>query len=158
MHTAYHLGSLQHDKEKNMLNIFIHKIPRKLPVEIEQAITVLKKTKSKEACLKKAYSILNTKFTGKLFFFITHFPSFFLINLDTIWNRKKVLNCNVMNYLLRLLLIKSGKFKEKDLKNKWTMIKYISPHQYLQVNLGKKKVFIDLWGSSYNTPFGQVST
>ena len=66
--------------------------------------------------------------------------------------------CTQQNYVLRLLLVKSGKFKDSEIRIKWTLVAYISPHQYLQVKVGKGNwVNVDMWGSSKGVPFGDYS-
>jgi hypothetical protein len=139
------------------LNILIFSIPDKLPAGMEQAIAKLRKTRSKEECLRKAYETIRKRFVGKKFYYATHPLDLFVTDLDRIWNQKKVLNCTTFNYLLRALLLKSGKFAGKDLRNRWTLVWNISPHQYTEVNTGKRKVVVDLWGASNGIPLGKYA-
>jgi hypothetical protein len=140
-----------------MLNILITGMPKKLPKEMEKAVEHLKKCRNKEECLKEAYKILKRKFVGRKMYYLTHFWQVFQTNIDYIWNKRKVLNCNEANYLLKVLLVKSGHFNRRDIKNSWTMVWWISPHQYLHVNTGKKEVIVDLWGASNKVPFGKYA-
>ena len=137
-----------------ILNIFLYGLPKSVPKEMQRAIDKLKRTRNKQDCLNNAYKLLTTRFQGQMMYFLTHFPSLFLTNMDTIWNRTKTLNCNVMNYLMRVLLVGSGKFSNEEIKNKWTMVKGFSPHQYLQVKIGRKTVNIDIWGGTRGKPLG----
>lgn len=140
-----------------ILNVFIHKMPKKLPPAMEHAVRQLKKTKGKEECLHKAYNILTKRFRGKKFYAITHFWELFTTDMNVLWNKKNILHCTTTNYLLKVLLVKSGKFTEKDIKNRWTLVGGISLHQYLQVKLNKKPVNMDLWGHAYGIPFGKYA-
>ena len=56
-------------------------------------------------------------------------------------------HCTNLNYVLRVLLLKSGKFSEEDIKLKYTWIN-LSPHQYLKVNVGGRWVNADPWAGT----------
>jgi len=140
-----------------MLNIFIYKIPKKLPAGMEAVVARLKRTKSKDKCLHLAYDVLTKRFTGKKFYFLRKPLELLVTDLDLIWNKKKILNCTVANYLMRALLIRSGKFKDKEIKSRWTLIWGISVHQYLKINVDGRTVNVDLWGASEGLPLGRYA-
>ncbi|MBT4541212.1 hypothetical protein HOC35_06900 [Candidatus Woesearchaeota archaeon] len=63
-----------------------------------------------------------------------------------------------MNYLLRLLLVKSKHFKEKDIVHKYSLVYYTSPHQYLNVKISKNKTInVDIWGAANGIKFGDYA-
>ncbi len=120
--------------------------------EIERFIEELKKTKGKKECLKKAYTILTRKFKGERVKTYTRFVEVFDTELNEIW-KKKFIHCTTMNYLLKKVLVKSGWFKEEDIKTKWTLVWCISPHQYAQVRIKNEVINVDCWGKAYGIPF-----
>ena len=77
------------------------------------------------------------------------------IDLNKIWLRSGFLHCTAMNYLLRILLIKSGWFKEDDIRLGFSMIWYISIHQYLKVRLAPAEwMKVDIWYHYYGKKLG----
>ncbi len=63
-----------------------------------------------------------------------------------------------MNWLLKILLVGSGWFSEDDIRERWTLIWGISPHQYLTVRLKEGRVLhVDVWGRTYGVPFGDYA-
>ena len=62
-----------------------------------------------------------------------------------------------LNYLFMIFLVKSG-FDYKDINPKWTLVYYLSPHQYLNIKINKKKpINVDSWGKSYGIKFGDYA-
>ena len=134
------------------------KIPESLPEGMTVVISDLKNLTNKEECLKQAYDILSEKYRGYRIETYLKLFNLFESNLNKIWNRSGFLHCNTLNYLLRILLIKSGFFSEEDIKLKWTLVYYISPHQYLRIKTDKGEwVNIDLWGKTYGIKFGNYA-
>jgi hypothetical protein len=133
-------------------------LPKEIPDEIQKVVEELRKTRNREECLKKAYAVLTDKYQGRRFRTLL-LPHYLLITeLRKLWNKSGFIYCNQMNYLLRLLLIKSGWFKDKDVELKWTLIWYISLHQYCRVRLSNKKyVNVDIWGKAQGFPLGDYA-
>jgi len=131
------------------------KIPNSIPKDMQNVVNRLKKSKSKEDCLKKAYDILYKKYQGCHIF--TRFFDLFVTDLHKLWNKNGCAHCTNLNYLLRVLLVKSGFFKDEDIKLKLTLI-YISPHQYLKIMLSKNKfIHIDPWGAKHKIKLGDYA-
>src|SRR5882762_4878861 len=107
-------------------------LPKELSVEIEGALTELKRYKTKESYLKAAYDIITTRYTGARVKTLSRLFDLFSNDVQSLWNRTGFLHCTNQNYLLVLLLVKGGMFNEEDIKLRWTVI-WFSPHQYLQV-------------------------
>lgn len=55
------------------------------------------------------------------------------------------MHCTNMNFLLRVMAVKSGLFNERDVRLRLANTWYIAQHQYLEVKLGKKKIALDPW-------------
>jgi len=129
-------------------------IPDVLPGEMQKIINEIKKSLNKEECLKMTYDILVAKYRGnriktymKLFDVFKHY-------IDMLWSKNGFLHCTNINYVMRTLLIKSNFFKEDDIRLKWTLIWYVSPHQYLQVKVDDKWINVDIWAYVYGIKFG----
>ncbi len=66
------------------------------------------------------------------------------------------LPCTSLNYLIRIFLIKSGRFTEDDIKIK-TVPLNLFIHQYLEVKVNGEWIFIDPWSAHLGIPFGKHS-
>ena len=123
--------------------------------DLPQVIENLKKAQSKEACLYTAYEVLTTKYRGYRGKTYLYLADLFITNIDKLWSKNGFLHCTNLNKLLKTLLVASGWFTEEEVKSKWALIWYVSPHQYLRIKLGKGHYMnIDMWGKVYGIPFG----
>ena len=132
------------------------KIPRRLPKGMQEVIDRLKKSKNKEDCLRKAYDVLSKKYTGCSVY--VRIPYLFIVDLNKLWSIDGGLHCTNLSYLLRVLLVKSGFFKEEDIKLKLAFIGYVSIHQYLSIRLDNDKfVNVDVWGHFHGIRLGDYA-
>jgi len=140
-------------------NFFSKKpIPEKLPAEMEKIVADLKNSSSQEECLRRAYDILTQRYRGYKVLTYIYLWRIFETDLEKIWARNGFLHCHVMNYLLRVLLVKSGWFEDSDIELKHSMYCYVSPHQYLRVRVGKDKwINVDLWYYHYGKQLGEYA-
>jgi len=130
-----------------------YKIPSKVPSDLQRVIDRVK-SKSKMEILKGAYDAVTTKFTSSNWKTYARLPKVFQKDVNKLWSRE-VLHCTHQNFLIRLILIKTGKFKESDIKLKRGLTYLLSPHQWLSVKVGNKWVDVDAYGRSYGVPFGK---
>ena len=133
------------------------KIPKKIPEGMEKLVKKLNKCKTKEECLKKAYKELGKTHKGTVGGVWKNFPSLFYRDINRMWKRRK-LACTSLSYLLRVLLVKSRHFREKDVEYRLEWAFYVFPHITLKVNTGKKWVNVDVWGRAIKVPFGEYTT
>ena len=132
-------------------------IPDKLPKELEELVLRLKQSKTKKECLWKAYLLLSEKYRGhRMYTYLKIFDAF-ICDVDKLCTSNGFLHCHNLNYLLRILLIKSGFFSEEDIKLRWSMVWYISPHQYLKIDVGEEVIDVDLWGKAQDIEFGDYA-
>ena len=129
-------------------------LPESLPEKMQITVDELKKSSGKEDCLKKVYGIMTRKYRGYRVKTYTRFFEVFKKDIGCFWGREGFLHCTNMNFVMRTLLVKSGFFSEEDLNLKWTQIWYVSPHQFLQVNVDGKWIDIDIWANTYGVGFG----
>lgn len=132
-------------------------IPDKVPTEMQKKINEIKNSPSKEDCLRFVYDILVAKYHGSRVDTYTKLLNIFTHDIETLWNNSGFLHCSNINYIMRILLLKSGLFEENDIRFKWTLVWYISPHQYVQVRVNNSWINIDVWANFYGIKFGDYA-
>lgn len=126
-----------------------------LPEEMKVLAQEIAKRPNQIEALRYAYEALSQKYRGYRILTFLRLDRFFVVDVDTLWQKKGFLHCNHMNYLLRTLLVASGKFTLEAFEARWTQIWLFSPHQYVVITLeNDKQVEVDLWGRVYGIPFG----
>lgn len=136
----------------------MRKIPTNLPQEMETIVELLRRTNSQEECLQKVYELLTKKYHGNRIKTLLHLFELFSRSLEELWSRNGFMHCTNLNWLLRTLLVKSGHFSAQDIRTHWTLLWYVSPHQYIQVKLNSgEQVNIDVWAETYGIPFGDYA-
>lgn len=138
------------------------RLPKRAPDCMMPAIKELKKLATKEQCLERAYHILAEKFYGDFSFSLYNPHKLFFFSVENAWQSKKKIPLHSVhiNYLLRILLVKSGHFLDQDLWPKITHLYVLFPHQYMWIWLAdKQKVqIVDIWAEKYGIPFGHYAT
>jgi hypothetical protein len=130
-------------------------VPAMLPQNMQTAVEMLCKTRSQDECLRKAYGILTEKYHGDRLKTLLRFVDLFPGSLEKLWSWSGFLHCTNLNRLLRMLLVQSGHFADSDITMHWTLLWYVSPHQFAQVAMSDgRKIRIDLWAETYGIPFG----
>lgn len=129
-------------------------IPSKITPEMEIVIEDLKKSPDQMTCLKNAYTILTKKYHGGYLETYIHLFSAFEQDIDNLWAKEGFLHCTNINFILRTLLIKSEFFTEDDIRLQWTLIGYVSPHQYLEIRIEDTWIAVDVWANVYGIQFG----
>ncbi|MGV8162778.1 MAG: hypothetical protein ACP5N2_05610 [Candidatus Nanoarchaeia archaeon] len=134
-------------------------IPETLPAELSRKIKLFAKNKNKEEFLEKSFYYVVNRNNGSRFNLLFKFNRLFITDVNILLKTKGYLHCTNMNYLLRVMLIKSGLFKEEDVVLKRTHIWYVSPHQYLEIKVSKnKKINVDPWGYQNGIDFGNYDS
>ena len=133
-----------------------HPLPDKLTPLFEKKITKLKKIKSKHKVLEAAYKFTTKRYTGGKIETYVCFSDLWKTPLQ-IMQSTGYLHCTNLNLVMRILLIKSGKFKEEDTRLKYSFNYYVSPHQYLQVKTEKGWINTDPWGNKYGLQLGEYA-
>ncbi|MEA1926085.1 MAG: hypothetical protein U9M90_02460 [Patescibacteria group bacterium] len=143
-----------------MKNNFLSKteIPENLPDEMRKVINEIKRSPNQKQCLERSYKIMTGRYRGYRFQTFTKFFQIFTFSVKDLWNKTGFMHCHNMSYLMRILLVKSGFFNNNDIENKWTLVWYVSPHQYLQVKLNSGEyINIDIWGAAHGIKFGSYA-
>ncbi|NMB48590.1 hypothetical protein GYA13_04080 [Candidatus Kuenenbacteria bacterium] len=140
-----------------MIPNFFHKkpIPEKLPAEMEKIVQELKQVSGQNECLEKVFQVITARYRGFRFRTYTRIHEAFHSDLERLWSKKGFMHCHVMNYLLRVFLVKSGWFVDEDIELKYSLVWYISPHQYLQIRMKDgRRVKVDPWNAYYGKKLG----
>jgi hypothetical protein len=129
-------------------------LPAVLPDGLEQEIAKLKEGESQEEIIRKAYELLTQKYRGYRIKTLTRLPELFDVDVEHLWARRGFLHRTNMNYLMKLVLVGTGRFASEDIQARWTAIHYCSPHQYLKIRIEAGWIAVDVWGRAYGIPFG----
>ncbi len=133
-------------------------IPKTLPLGLLNVIRNLKsKNRSQERFAQAAYAFLAKKYFGSHILTVVRLDLVLSRNLVHMWARSGYLPCNQQNWLLYIMLVRSGLFVPEDVHFRITITKVGFIHQYMQVMLNKNWVSVDTWGSKYGVPFGKHS-
>jgi len=129
-------------------------LPETIPAELTGVIQKLN-TESKDDLeyLTKAYTFITSKYRGGRIKTITNFWVAFQ---DPIIRPAGFLPCTSQNYLLRLILVKSGRFKDSDIEIRVIPLNLFI-HQYLRVRVGEKTIAVDPWSAFWGVPLGKKS-
>lgn len=127
-----------------------------MPEEMKQIAQELSHYKDKKEVLHKLYSMLRDRFVGDRLKTFIYAPDLFSTNVSYLRNRR-FLHCTNSNYLLRHLLVASGLFDEQDIRLKRSLIRYVSPHQYVQVRTDNKRINVDIRAATYGIKFGDYA-
>ena len=132
-------------------------LPEELPDELNEAIMRIKEESgnNKEKFIQKSYEYITKNFrvTGPF----VDFPSLFWHKPQHMLENRNRMHCTQLNYLLRLMLVNSGMFDDKDIKQRITTTR-LCIHQYLKVKLNGKWIDADPWaGVAKKIPLGKHS-
>ena len=137
-------------------------IPKITNPALKKAISRVKRASDLEDAMKTAAYEIN-KITepsgGARFQTLPKIKRAFEKDPNILWSRKGYMHCTHQNYLVRILLVKSGWLKDKQITLGYSLIWYISPHQYLKIKLDKHKtIAIDPWNMNRGAKLGEYAT
>ena len=134
------------------------KYPHLLPDVFDamnESITFISNQSNQMEALQVAYNIVTKKYQSYRILTFIRLDCLFIRDVRLLWNKRGFLHCHYMNYVFRLLLVKSGWFSNSNIQTHWTQIWLFSPHQYLTAQLKNgRKIEIDPWGRAYGIPLG----
>lgn len=125
-----------------------------LPPELQQLADTLKNHPHPEI-IYRAYDIVSQHFTSSRHLTYLRFWDLFRKDLTKVWNQGGFCHCTQQNELIRQTVLATGKFSKKQIHTKWGLAHYVSPHQWLQVNIDGTWTDVDPWGRSFGVPFGK---
>jgi hypothetical protein len=144
---------------KLFTNLFYKEpIPKIRNKGLAAAINKLSKQKDNKYAVEQALEILAKKYKSKRFSTYIFFYKIFENNPNKLWTRTGFMHCNQQNFLLRLLLVKSGKVEDSEIKFGYSMIWYMSLHQYLKIKVGDIYLAADPWNYSRGAALGKYAS
>jgi hypothetical protein len=148
---------------KQFLNIFVphffekEKIPSIAHPDLLKAIDQIKSCASIEEAMKTALQLLSSKYKSKRFETYIFFYKWFEKDPNKLWQRSGFLHCTQQNYLFRVLMVKSGWLKDFQIDIGYSLVAYVSPHQYLKVYLKECPIAVDPWNFGMGVPLGKYA-
>ncbi|HSW89435.1 MAG TPA: hypothetical protein VLH19_01020 [Patescibacteria group bacterium] len=149
---------------RKLLNLFIphfflkEEIPPIKNSDLLETINDVKNCHSLHEAMTSALQILSSKYQSKRFETYLFFHKLYEKDPNKLWKRSGFMHCTQQNYLFRVLLVKSGWLKEEQIQLGFSLIWYISPHQFLKIILPKGKIAVDPWNYAFGVPFGRYAS
>jgi hypothetical protein len=129
-------------------------ISEPIPAEMMNKINQLKnQAENREQFLELTYDYLGSRFNSERLNTLLKF-SYLFMPLDKIWRLEGYIPCTMNNYLLKIFLVRSGWFKEADIRRSHVFVNFV-PHQYLQVNINDKWLDVDVGEKQRGLPIGR---
>ena len=136
------------------LGFFKESVPENIPEEFAKVIQDLHtQATDNYDFLKKSYEYVTGLYSGSRMRTITNFWVAFE---NPILHKAGFMPCTGQNFLLRVMLIKSGRFQNEDIKVKNVPLNLFI-HQYLKVKVGNDWIDVDPWSDFLGMKLGQKS-
>ncbi len=129
-------------------------IPKKIPKSMEKKIKEFAKDNNKGKFVKRCFDFLVSIHHGSRINMILKFVDLYRNNINYIWNHRGFFHCTTLNYILRIMLVKSNLFKDEDIELKISNTLYIAPHQYMKIKMDNGKFLnVDVWAYQFGIDF-----
>lgn len=125
--------------------------------DFEAEVAKLKKLDLKYDILSEAYYYVTGRYTSSRLEFFLKLPMLPVNSFRDLTSRKGFMFCTNQNAVLSALLLRSGRFKAKDIKKKWTLYFGLTPHQYLRIKVEQGWIDVDPWSSDYGLAIGDYA-
>lgn len=140
------------------IRLFSWPVPKHLPRDIQTACDALRKSPNQETALRRAYDLVSGRFRARRSRTYILIHKILSKDAEHVWSRTNFLHCTHMNWILKILLVGSGWFKEADVREQWSLVWHMSPHQYLRVRMNdERSIAVDPWARTYRVPFGDYA-
>ncbi len=127
-------------------------VPTTLPPELTEKIAAYNTVAVDDVdFVRLAYTYVTEKYTGSRIKTITQFWKAFQNPLIAPLG---FLPCTGQNYILRAMLVTSGRFVDADIIVKTTPLNFFV-HQYLKITADGKELLVDPWAHFLGIPFGK---
>lgn len=129
-------------------------LPEKIPQGMEEKIKEYSKSGDKRKFLDKSFDYLTKRYKVSRLRFLASWLSLNQTDVNTLWNKKGFIYCTQLNYLMRVMLVRSGLFTDNDIELKKSNTWYLFPHQYLKIRLSKKdSINVDPWAFYFGVKY-----
>lgn len=127
-------------------------LPVDIPAHLRETIARLDAEASDDLDFaRRAHAYLSAKYTGSRIRTVTNFWRAFQ---DPTRITSGFLPCTCQNQLLRILLVRSGRFTDDDVELCAVPLN-LFVHQYVRLNVAGKGIDIDPWSAFLGVPFGK---
>lgn len=136
-----------------------HPIPDTIPKKLEKQIAKFSETsKSDEEFIKKCFFFVVSLQKGHRTNVLLQFHRLFHKNLELLCGSQQYFHCTTANYLLRVMLEKSGRLPSECVTQKASSTWTLFPHQYLRVKIKNNEyINLDPWAYRFGIDFGDYS-
>lgn len=132
----------------------IDPLPEEISSDMENAIEEFKrKASTPKDFLELAYDYLGNKYHSQRLNVILK-PAYLFKRLNEVWQMNGYIPCTQSNFVLRIFLVKSGFFKDEEVRRKHIFVNFII-HQYLEVKLDDKWTSVDVGEKHNGMPIGK---
>ena len=132
------------------------KIKGKIPIFVRQEmIKIGENSKTKREVLEKVLEFQHKYFYSEMRQVYRQFFLLFEGNFQKLWNKKGFLHCHQQNFVLRVLLLQTKRFKEEDIRLKVTFC-YFNIHQYMKLKVDDETIKVDPFAISLGYHIGEV--
>lgn len=134
-------------------------IPSITNPDLLATIAKLRRASSLEKAVQTSLDILASKYQSKRFETYLFFYKWYEKDPNKLWHRSGFMHCTQQNYLLRILLIESGWLTDDAIELGFSLVWYVSPHQFLKLRLSKNKhLAADPWNYRLGAGFGYYAS
>lgn len=150
------------------LNAFVPYLFAKEPIpeisnpDFVECIERLRRQPTQLTAMQLGLEILSEKFESRRFKSLLYVNRAFEHDPNMLWYRKGFMHCTQQNELLRILLVKSGQVRDVDIRLGYSLVWYISIHQFLIVKVRDKnavrEVALDPWNYGLGASLGKYAT
>lgn len=120
-------------------------------------IQELKQADSLETAMEAALQILSSRYQSKRLHTYLFFYKWYEKDVNKLWQRTGFMHCTHQNFLFRVLMIESGWLNDEQIQFGFSLIWFVSPHQFLRVSLPTGEVAIDPWNYRSGVPLGKYA-
>jgi hypothetical protein len=132
-------------------------LDKDIPQDMWEKIKTNNKSETKLDYLKYSYYEVGNRYTSEPRYYLREpYSKFWVTDVKEIWEGTADRPSTVQNYMLKLLLVKSGKFSEEDIVG-INMYYGITPHQYLKVKINGEWIDVDVWDKEQPHKFGELT-
>lgn len=137
-------------------NLFVKQaIPQKLPPILQKEVDQIAHVPTQELAAQAAFDFVTSRWGGNRLGLIRYFPRLFQTNIFKIISTSGYMHCTTMNFLVRILLVKSGRFTDTNVHLKLTHTWYAVPHQYLTLHFDSgRELVLDPWNFQFGIRYG----
>lgn len=130
-------------------------LPARIPQQLSEAAKQLaSETRTKYELVQAAAYYLLSQNHGGRFSALMHARLAFESHVSKLLRREGFMHAHHLNYLLRILLVESGRIPNEDIRTRVTFFNF-QAHEYLQVRIAGQWYDVDLAAEFFHVPLGR---